>query len=311
MPVERVSQSDHTPLTGLTPSWIYYGDYAGNNRMSTSAPAWRGFGSSNVYAFAPWLQDRLQGALWVADFGALAYPRYRWGSIRSDAKAFYLVSGGAAVDSYPGAGTFTTEALTGAVSASALTKVPGVTGLYVVLEGSPASQKWSQVGAVSFGTFGVDEPYNQQYQWWGDGVVASGADLTVLRKYASWPANTGFPQEPFAEGEVQYVPTDNTIRTDPDTGPAQVRRRFTGKLGTLSFQLILSPENRAILEAFYRTELAETAKFSWKDYTTGQTAVYRFKGPPTYEWWAADERSGSTDNRHWWRASITLEHLPG
>lgn len=311
MPVERVSQSNNTPIVGATPTWLYYGDYAGVNRMATSAPAWRNFGSSNVYAFTPWLQDRQQGALWIADFGALASPRYRHGSIRADAKSFLMVSGGVLVDSYPTAGTFTTEALSGAASASALTKVPGVTGLYVVQEGSPASQKWSQVGAVSFGTFGVDEPYNQQFQWWGDGVVAAGADLTVLRKYVSWPTDTGFPQEPFAEGGVTYVPNENTIRTENDTGPAQVRRRTTAMGGVLSFQLFLSPENHAILEGFYNNTLNQTQKFSWKDYKTGAAAVYRFKMAPSYEWVAADERSGSTDNRHWWRTSITLDHLPG
>jgi hypothetical protein len=72
-----------------------------------------------------------------------------------------------------------------------------------------------------------------------------------------WPAT--LPQAPATFSQARSG--SSVLRTQPDDGPAKMRRRFTKsvKQGSMSFVLTLAQWN--ILEAFYETDLNEGTQF--------------------------------------------------
>lgn len=98
------------------------------------------------------------------------------------------------------------------------------------------------------------------------------------------------------------------IRTETDTGPAKVRRRFTARVTEYpSSTIMVTGEQKAIFDAFYDDELGGgTLAFSWTDPDTRQPAMLRIKGEPE----ATMIRPGASQARRLWEISFVLEVLP-
>lgn len=115
-----------------------------------------------------------------------------------------------------------------------------------------------------------------------------------------WPA--GLPQNPFATDGAAYVPVDNFIRTNMESGPPKVRRRFTAEYEDFSFTIIINRAQLATLMSFIDVTLKGTKAFDWIDFRTGLTATYRFKKKPSQQWYGGDGE--------WWTVSVELEKIP-
>lgn len=119
---------------------------------------------------------------------------------------------------------------------------------------------------------------------------------------ATWPAT--LPQNPFDQDGATYEPSENIIRSDTETGPAKMRRRFTGKNEKLSFSMVLTPTQWAALDTFYETTLQAVGKFQWIDFRTKAAANYRFKKKPSQTYWGEDSTGV------YWQVSVDLELIP-
>lgn len=311
MPVVQALTS--VPITGLTPTWLFYGSMAGVLYSADRRPVVREIGQGS-YAFVPFKADKQNGAVWVMDLGPTVSRRYRCGVVGVNAAAFLRVTSGVpGGNAVPTILTFFQDATPASPTSSVVDLTAAQAGLFLVQEpvvgvGSAQRKPWSDKGAVSIVDLGGDSTYRYQNYHWGDGKLEV-IDLAQFDILASWPAE--LPQEPFGEDGATYAPVDDTIRTESETGPAQVRNRFTGgKLDDFTFQLVLNPAQMAVLDTFYRVTLAKVRKFTWTDFRTLLPANYRFKSPPKSEYFASQQPDGVNPVRHWWRVEISLEMLP-
>jgi len=112
----------------------------------------------------------------------------------------------------------------------------------------------------------------------------------------SWPA--GLPATLRLDGlRGQYK--DPVIRTDMDAGPTKARLRYTRPPKHYSGTMILSGEQRNMLDYFYRiTTRYGALRFNFTNPQTLEIREYRFKAPP-------DE--SSADGR--WNVALQLEEL--
>lgn len=95
-----------------------------------------------------------------------------------------------------------------------------------------------------------------------------------------WPAS--LPQNLLQDG---YSDTyqDNTIRFQPDAGPAYIRRRYTAVATTVTGRLLLTKAQCATLDTFYLSTLEGGAlPFEWAHPRTGTTANLQFQSPPKF-----------------------------
>lgn len=69
----------------------------------------------------------------------------------------------------------------------------------------------------------------------------------------SWPASLPAP----TVGGYTLVSTESVVRTDMDAGPARQRRRFTQTPTRLQLRWLLSAEQFAVFEAWYRWQADE------------------------------------------------------
>lgn len=75
---------------------------------------------------------------------------------------------------------------------------------------------------------------------------------------------------------------DGAIRSDMDSGPAKVRRRFTVVVETFAIGLSLSSDQYDTLLDFFSLTLEEgTLAFDWIHPRTEEPKSCRFVGPPT------------------------------
>ncbi|KKN90083.1 hypothetical protein LCGC14_0231960 [marine sediment metagenome] len=114
----------------------------------------------------------------------------------------------------------------------------------------------------------------------------------------AWPAN--LPQNPLLEGYQEQAP-NLSIRTQMDSGPAKVRKRFTSGVRSLVWNFILGSTEVDNLDAFYLTTIeGGSLSFTHTDPRTGTTGVsYRIVEAPTYV---------TFSNR--FKTSLKLEMLP-
>lgn len=68
----------------------------------------------------------------------------------------------------------------------------------------------------------------------------------------NWP--TTLPQNPASFNEQS---ASNIVRTDPDTGPAKTRRRFTKAKKTASMSFLLTIPQYMTFDDFFRTQLKD------------------------------------------------------
>lgn len=117
-----------------------------------------------------------------------------------------------------------------------------------------------------------------------------------------WPA--GLPQSPLIDSFSEQV-QDTRVRTTFDSGPPQMRRRFTATLRYFSCAFILTKAQVATLDAFVQTTLnGGTSQFQWKHPRTGATINLRFVEIPSYDGYSADEDGPL------FRVQCKLEMLP-
>lgn len=314
MPTVQALNSSNVPVTGLTPTWLYYGNVSGTFYGTNRRPAWKEI-SQGSYAFAPWALDKTTGAAWAVDLGAGVTRRYRCGFVGDGYKAFLRIIGGVPSGTVAPASmaTYFQDGVSALPVASGIALVGTLAGFFLQPEpvigvGALQRRPWTQKGALSLVDFGsgCDAEYRYQAAHWGDGTAVA-IDVSQFDVLALWPAT--LPQEPFGESNGHYSSADNTITTENDTGPSQKRRRFTGKKEKFECTLTLDPTQMATLQNFYRVTLAEVRKFTWIDFRTLLPANYRFVVPPDATYWASEQAQGAEPIKHWWTVAIQLELL--
>lgn len=67
-----------------------------------------------------------------------------------------------------------------------------------------------------------------------------------------WPTSLNFLAE---RGSYQLVPTDPQLRSEFDTGPARMRRRFTTSIPKFTFTTLMTSEEFEIFKAFFYFDL--------------------------------------------------------
>lgn len=118
---------------------------------------------------------------------------------------------------------------------------------------------------------------------------------------ANWPSN--LPQQAYTDSGPSYAGQSNVIRTDMNTGPAKMRRRFTAISADVTVQLEMSEAEIAILENFVKNTLGEVGQFNWVNVYNGSAAVYRFK-----EGWSSVKLKWFGNDI--WTVSMDLEQMP-
>lgn len=113
----------------------------------------------------------------------------------------------------------------------------------------------------------------------------------------TWPATL----QTAPGNDAQRVRPANVIRTAMDVGPPKMRRRATNSPIQWAFTMRVNAAERAALETFYRTTLAEVLPFDWQDFFVSgyPAATYRFTAAPSYQNVAGDL----------WNVEIKLEQL--
>lgn len=115
----------------------------------------------------------------------------------------------------------------------------------------------------------------------------------------TWP--TDLP--PPAIGTLDESPPNNAIASQPDKGPAFVRRRTTSNIRPLAFSMMLTPDEVQILDDFFTIDtFSGTVTFNYNHPRTGDACTARFKpgSVPKYV-----EREGVI-----YGASVELEIMP-
>ena len=112
---------------------------------------------------------------------------------------------------------------------------------------------------------------------------------------AAWPATLPQCQSQYSEKRQ-----DGALRSDMDTGPAKVRRRFTATSTYLQLTYLLTLSQSTELDTFYDVTTNKGSDvFDFLHPRLGTTVRARFMEPPEL---AAD--------RLLWRARVQLEVLP-
>jgi len=90
----------------------------------------------------------------------------------------------------------------------------------------------------------------------------------------AWPAT--LPQYLLAEGYSE-AKGDGRLRSQPEIGPAKVRRRSSAMPGPLQGRMMMSGAQRAILDAFVQTTLVNgVLPFTFPDPLTSAPILVRF-----------------------------------
>lgn len=118
---------------------------------------------------------------------------------------------------------------------------------------------------------------------------------------AQWPATL-----PGIRLPVSSARQSSLIRTEMDTGPAKVRRRYSGSLLHVQFTMQTTGTQHATLDTFYETTLVGgSLAFEMTDPVSGETENFRFLEPPT----STVVRGGAVADRIL-DVNIRLERLP-
>lgn len=93
----------------------------------------------------------------------------------------------------------------------------------------------------------------------------------------AWPGT--LPQSPLVAGYSEEMP-ELTVRSQPDMGPAKVRRRFTAGVVKVMWSMQMTTAQLATLETFYVTTTEGGAiRFTHTNAITGAAKDYRFAKP--------------------------------
>lgn len=97
----------------------------------------------------------------------------------------------------------------------------------------------------------------------------------------TWP--TTLPQDALRQGYSESPPA-GLIRSQPDIGPAKVRRRTTAAVRPVSVTASMTAAQVAIFETFFVTTLKHgSLSFDWINPRTKAATTFRFTEAPQYE----------------------------
>ena len=98
---------------------------------------------------------------------------------------------------------------------------------------------------------------------------------------ATWPA--GLPQRPLVDGYSNSF-GDGAKRSDMDSGPPKVRKRFTATVEPLRLVFRLTRTQVAILRSFFTTDCQYGAiPFSFVEPVSGAAVRVAFSKPPAIQ----------------------------
>lgn len=115
---------------------------------------------------------------------------------------------------------------------------------------------------------------------------------------SAWPGT--LPQQFSQDGYQEQLP-DVVLRSEMDTGPAKVRRRYTAAVLTFQGQMEMDLDQVEDLEDFYADDCDYGATtFTWVHPRTGAAVTMRWVRPPTIQ-----ALPGG-----WAQATLVVEVLP-
>jgi hypothetical protein len=117
---------------------------------------------------------------------------------------------------------------------------------------------------------------------------------------AVWPPT--LPQSPMIEGYTESAP-EGLLRTQMETGPAKLRRRYTSAPRRFMLRVALTKAQVETLDSFFVNTCALGAlDFDWTHPRTGSAVTYRWVSKPGYRPDAGDPNT--------WYADLDLEVMP-
>lgn len=119
----------------------------------------------------------------------------------------------------------------------------------------------------------------------------------------AWPGS--LPQ--YAYLPVSETRQSATLRSNMESGPPKVRRRFTAAMRHLDFDMAFDGTQKATFDTFFNTTLSEGAvSFDFPDPVSGNTIGVRFREPVSWQ----QTQTGATSAERSWRGKMKLEVLP-
>lgn len=108
--------------------------------------------------------------------------------------------------------------------------------------------------------------------------------------------------------DLQITAPDMVLRSEVDTGPAMLRRRFTAAPELISGSLKVTRAQLAIFRTFYVATLGGGAiPFEWFHPQTRVIMDFRFRSQPSWRPYAPRQ----SDQSDYWTVSLDLETVPG
>lgn len=119
----------------------------------------------------------------------------------------------------------------------------------------------------------------------------------------SWPND--LPQKQFLD--IKDKRQKGTIRTEMDTGPKKVRKRFSAAVRRVSVKMILDGDQKNSFDDFFIDTLDEGAKkFDWEDPSDDTTVEMRFISYPGFK----QKKGAKNISDRVWEGTLKLEILP-
>lgn len=96
----------------------------------------------------------------------------------------------------------------------------------------------------------------------------------------AWPVSL---QDKVNESGFSHKIGETVIRSDMDTGPRKMRRRFTRPINTFSTSIDLTTSEFSDFMTFFNTTInGGTTRFEFNHPITGELKEFRFAGPPEF-----------------------------
>jgi len=119
----------------------------------------------------------------------------------------------------------------------------------------------------------------------------------------AWPQS--LPQKPLLNGLAEQAP-NTLLRSNMETGPAKVRRRYTAGVRKFPVSFVLTEAQVATMDTFLQeTLLGGALKFDWLHPRTGAAVTFRII-PESEETLNTYTPLG----RGYWSTSLQVEALP-
>ena len=123
----------------------------------------------------------------------------------------------------------------------------------------------------------------------------------------SWPSEfQDIPQPP----GLMDAPQNDLVVSNPDAGPAKVRRRFRASVRHVNLPVIFTATQRPSFDTFWNNVWQQADPdagcFTWTDPLSDTTKTFRFRSRP--EWRLAYAADTNANVR--WETTLELEILP-